>query len=832
MNRLAFLFASALVVLPTVAVSHAQQDSGKIQFNRDIRPILSSNCFLCHGVEARNRKAGLRLDAEESAKGQAKSGARAVVAGDPDGSELIRRVNSEGGDRMPPPDSGKQLTDGEKQLLRRWIAEGAEYQRHWAFVVPQRPALPDAKQIDWPRNPIDRFILGKLEEEGLQPAPEADRFALARRVSLDLIGLPPTILEADQFVNDPSPDAYENFVDRLLASPRYGERWAHVWLDLARYADSKGYADDGARTIWKYRDWVIQAINENRTFERFTIEQLAGDLLPNPSQDQILATAFHRNTLTNDEGGTDDEEFRVAAVVDRVNTTMQVWMGMTMGCAQCHDHKFDSISQEEYYRFFAIFNQSEDSDKPDDNPLLTLISPEDQRKKTALEAEIANLQRQLSQSTPELDAAQQKWEKEGNHEKEPATIKAALAVERDKRTEAQNAELLKYHRSIAAETKPLRDKITALQAQVKVVSGVTTPIMRDLPEGKKRKTNVHVRGDFLNKGKEVTAGLPAAFHPAPEGEPLNRLALAHWLLDPKNPLTARVTVNRYWEQIFGTALMESPEDWGIRSKMPVHPELLDWLAVEFREKDWDVKRLLKLMVMSSTYRQSSRVSSELLEKDPGNRLYARGPRFRSPAEVIRDQALCSAGLLSSKMFGASVRPPRPKLMLNAAFGGATDWDTSPGEDKFRRALYTQWRRTTPYPSMVTFDAPSRNVCVISRPRTNTPLQALVALNDPAYVEAAQGVARRMAQEAGSAEERVNHGFRLCLTRPPHEHEARRLVELYRIAREEFARDPARAKLMAEQPIGPLPSGMDAVDLAAWTVVANVILNLDEVFAKR
>ena len=704
--------------------------------------------------------------------------------------------------------------------------------KHWAFNPPRRPAVAATHNSTWSRSAIDSFILARLEAEGLTPSAEADRYALARRAAIDLIGLPPTLAEVDRFVNDPAPDAFERYLDRLLASPRFGERWAHVWLDLARYADSKGYADDGLRTIWKYRDWVIDAINANKPFDKFTIEQIAGDQLSNPTQDQLLASAFHRNTLTNDEGGTDKEEFRVAAVVDRVNTTMQVWMGITIGCAQCHNHKFDPISQEEYYRLFAIFNQTEDANTGDDAPLVTSISTEDQQKKTALEAELAELQKQLNQTTPELDAAQEKWEKEGNQDKTPPNIKTILAVEREKRTDAQKAELTKHFRSIAPELKGLRDKIASVQGQIKAVSGITTPIMRELADGKKRKTYVHIRGDFLNKGKEVTPGLPAVFAP-PADRPLNRLSLAQWLVDADNPLTARVTVNRYWEQIFGAPLMETPEDWGVRSKPPLHPEMLDWLAVEFRESGWDVKKLLKLMVTSSTYRQSARITPELLEKDPSNRLLARGPRYRSSAEVVRDQALSSTGLLSERMYGPSVRPPRPRLNLNAAFGGATDWETSAGEDKFRRALYTQWRRTTPYPSMVTFDAPSRNVCTITRPRTNTPLQALVALNDPVFVEAAQALARRIVREGGATlEERTQYGFRLCLVRPPRDIETRRLMQLFQTAHEQYAKDPAKAKQMAEQPIGPTPDGMDVIDLAAWTVVGNVLLNLDEVLMKR
>jgi hypothetical protein len=803
-----------------------------VQYARDIQPILSGRCFACHGPDAKTRKAGLRLDIPEGATKLLRSGERAVVPGDPKNSALVARIFSSGKDRMPPKNSHKTLKAAERQLLKRWVEEGAEYQPHWAFIPPKRPALPVTKTAGWARNALDRFVLARLEKEGLAPAPEADRYALARRAALDLTGLPPTLEAVDRFVKDPRPEAYEKYVDGLLASPAYGERWAQVWLDLARYADSNGYADDSPRTIWKYRDWVIDALNANMPFDRFTVEQLAGDLLPKPTQAQILATAFHRNTLTNTEGGTDDEEFRVAAVVDRVNTTMQVWMGITMGCAQCHDHKYDPISQEEYFRFYAILNQTEDSDKNDNSPLLAVSTPEQERERARLQAEITAVERKAE--TPRLAEAQRRWEKEAKGNKKlPPKVRKLLELDGAKRTPAQQAELTRYFRSVAPEYRYARDRLAALRKQLAQVQPVTTPIMRELPEGKKRKTRIHRRGNFLDQGKEVAPGVPAAFPPLPKGRPADRLALARWLVDPANPLTARVAVNRYFEQVFGVGLVETSEDYGIRGKPPTHPELLDWLAVEFRESGWDVKKLLKLLVTSAAYRQSSRVTSALAERDPDNRLLARGPRFRSSAEVIRDQALFVSGLLSPKMGGPPVRPPRPKLKLNAAFGGATDWETSPGADKVRRAMYTFWRRTTPYPSMVTFDAPGRNVCAVNRPRTNTPLQALVTLNDPVYVEAAQALARRMVREGGATvEARARYGFRLCLARPPRPQELSRLTALYEKARAKFAASPKEAAQLATEPLGPLPPGMDAVDVAAWTVVGNVLLNLDEMFAKR
>lgn len=839
-NWLAFVGIGAFV-LGGLLAHHAYAQSPpkggpapKVQYARDIQPLLSAHCLVCHGQDEKNRKAGLRLDVMEAATKKLKSGSRAIVPGNPKASELLARINSSDSDRMPPPQNHKGLKEAEKELLRRWIAEGAEYQRHWAFVAPVRPALPDTRNKTWARNPIDRFVLARLEAEGLTPSPEADRYTLARRVAIDLTGLPPNLAMVERYIADKSPDALANYVDQVLNLPAYGERWAQVWLDLARYADSNGYAEDQPRTIWKFRDWVIAAINANMPFDRFTIEQIAGDMLPGASVDQILATAFHRNTLTNTEGGTNDEEFRNIAVVDRVNTTFQVWMGITMACAQCHSHKFDPISQDEYFQVFAIFNQSEDSDKADNSPNLMYLAPELAKKKTALEGELALLQNQVTTLYPNIDDDQQKWEKDVVRDKLPANIKAILAQAPAKRKPAQKEELSDYFRASLADIKDVHVQMVKVRGELSQVQPVPTPIMRELPDGKKRVTKLHVRGDWLNLGKEVKPALPAMFPQLPDGVPANRLTLAQWLVDARNPLTSRVTVNRYWEQIFGMGLVQTPEDFGLRSALPNHPQLLDWLAVEFQETfKWDVKKLLKLIVTSATYRQSAKVDAALTERDPDNRLFARGPRFRSSAETIRDQALFVSGLLSPKMYGPSVRPPQPKFGLSAAFGPGTDWTNSTGEDKYRRGLYTYWRRTTPYPSMVTFDAPSRTVCAVNRPRTNTPLQALVTLNDPVYVEAAQALARRLVKEGGTTPaSRAQFGFRLCLTRPPSEAETRRLTDLFQKARQDFAANAKEAQELATDPLGPAPAGMDVLDLAAWTVVSNVLLNLDEMFAKR
>jgi len=817
--------------------------TGTVQFARDILPILSANCFTCHGPDKEPRKAGLRLDSAEESRKELKTGDHAIVPGNVKESELVARIFATDKDVMPPPSSNRKLKDKEKELLKRWIEQGAEYQPHWAFVAPKRPPLPKVQNGQWPRNPIDYFVLARLEAEGLQPMPEADRYTLARRVALDLTGLPPTLTMADRFVNDKSPDAYEKYVDEVQRMQSYGERWAQLWLDLARYADSNGYAHDGLRSIWPYRDWVIDAINANMPLDQFTIEQLAGDLLPSPTSSQLVATGFHRNTLMNDEGGSSDEEFRVVAVVDRVNTTMQVWMGLTMACAQCHDHKYDPISQEEYFRVYAIFNQSEDNNKADNKPTIAVASPDKQK----LEGNIALLQKKLEETTPALEEAFQKWAAEVEADQLPDKLKPILAVPPAERQPAQEAELLGHFRTIAPELKATRDEIDGLKKQMAKVKPPTTMIMKELPEKKQRTTKVHIRGDFLNEGNIVQPGLPAALPPALAAAKPTRLNLARWLVDPANPLTARVAVNRYWDQMMGAGLVETPEDFGIRSSPPIHPELLDWLATEFVSpnpapslrgegsgaRGWDVKALLKLIVTSATYRQSAQLTPALAERDPHNRLFARGPRQRATAEMIRDQALFVSGLLNPKLYGPPVRPSQPALNLKAAFNRNIEWVPSKGEDTYRRALYTQWRRYTPYPSMSTFDAPNRNVCIVSRPRTNTPLQALVTLNDPCFVETAQGLARRMVKEGGAtAQSRVDYGLRLCLIRLPSTAENQRLMALFQEARAEYALKPKEAQQFATDPLGPLPEGMDAVELAAYTVVANVLLNLDETLAKR
>jgi hypothetical protein len=984
-----------------------------VSFNRDIRPILSNNCYQCHGPDEKERKADLRLDTEDGMFADL-GGHAAIVRGKPDESALVRRVRGTepGKASMPPKKSGKKLTPQEIDLLARWVKQGAPYARHWSYVKPNRHALPTVKDGAWPKTPVDHFLLARLEREGLKPAPEADRYALIRRVSLDLTGLPPSLKEVDTFVTDPDPAAYEKLVDRLLDKSSYGEHWAHMWLDLARYADSAGYADDPPRTIWLYRDYVIKALNANKPFDKFTIEQIAGDLLPNATEEQLVASAFHRNTLTNNEGGTSDEEFRNVAVVDRVNTTMAVWMGTTIACAQCHNHKYDPITQEEFFRFFAILNNTEDSDKSDERPVLSVLSVDQKRQRERLQAEIDKLDAVLRTPTPEIKASQAKWEQSfpldmkwnvlkpsgvksqngstftvaedaairfaagakndtytveipldatplralriealpdpklpgngpghaggnfvitrvtatltkpqgtpqaiafnvavadysqsglepenvlqnkdpktkgwavggqtGQHHaltlvaptplevsagskltvtieqaqhtlgrfrlsatgdaraaeagRVPQSIAKSLKTASSARTPAQREGIEKFYLGIAGELQSVRQRRAELAKQLADVKPTTVPIMRELKGDERRKTHIQHRGNFLDLGKEVTEGTPSAFPPLPAGAKPDRLALAHWLVDENNPLTARVIANRFWEQIFGIGIVASSEEFGTQGELPFHPELLDWLATELVRLKWDMKAFLKMLVTSAAYRQSSRVTPELQQRDPDNRLLARGPRFRLSAEALRDQALFVSGLLSSKMYGPPVKPPQPALGLSAAFGSGIDWQTSAGEDRYRRALYTTWRRSNPYPSMATFDAPNREVCTLRRVRTNTPLQALVTLNDPVYIEAAQALARKVMAEGGSTtNDRAVYAFRLCLSRPPHEDETARLVHLYEQALAKLQTQPDRAKQLAVEPLGPLPTGANAAELAAWTTVGNVLLNLDEMLMKR
>jgi hypothetical protein len=765
------LFVSA----SNLALAAKSPVAAQMDFNREIRPILSENCFKCHGPDPGARKAGLRLDIREEAMKATKSGHVPIVPRAPDQSEIIARITAEDADdRMPPAKSRKHLEPEQIALLKRWVATGANYAPHWAYVPPVRPEIPAVKNSRWPANPIDNFILNRLEHERLRPSSRAPREILARRVSLALTGLPPTISALDRFLADKSKDAYNRFVDQLLASPSFGERWAAVWLDLARYADSAGYADDPPRTIWAYRDYVVRAFNQNKHFDRFTLEQIAGDLLPDSDDEDLIATAFHRNTMTNNEGGTQDEEFRNAAVIDRVNTTMAVWMATSMGCAQCHDHKYDPITQKEYFSFFAILNNTADSDKKDESPVLKLPTSAETAEKRRLQSE----------------------------------LKAAEAI--------------------PATNTNRDDAIAGVKKKLAAIKPNSVPVMRELATDKHRETRVQLRGNYQALADKVSATTPAVFHPVSQSRQLDRLTLAEWLVDRKNPLTARVLVNRLWEQIYGIGLVRTTDDFGSQGDLPTHPELLDWLATELTARDWDIKAVLKLMVTSATYCQTSKPGADTLNRDPENLLLGRGPRFRLPAEAVRDEALAISGLLSDKMYGPPVRPPQPALALTAAFGGSLDWKTSEGPDRYRRALYTEWRRTNPYASMATFDAPNRETCALHRPRSNTPLQALVTLNDPVFIEAAQSLGRRMSSHAGSNQAKLSFGFRLATSRSPHSEELKELARLFQNSLATYEKDLEAAKLMAGETrkMQDTPAATVA-ESASWSVIGNVLLNLDE-----
>lgn len=772
----------------------------QVDFNAEIRPILNDKCVTCHGGV--KTSADLNLQFRDLALIGGESGEPALVPGNAEASAVVRMISHPvAADRMPK--DGAPLSDDEIEVIRRWIDQGANWERHWAYDVPARPERP--LEADWVRSPIDAFVLDRLNAAGLEPAPEASCSVLARRVSLDLIGLPVEPDRADAFCADGN---YEALVDELLADSAFGERWTALWLDLARYADSKGYEADRARSIWRYRDWLIDAFNADMPFDQFAIEQLAGDLLPNPSDEQLIATAFNRNTMTNEEGGTDDEEHRLAQVIDRVGTTWEVFQGTTMQCVQCHGHPYDPFVQEDFYRSLAIFNNTADWDQPSEAPVLLEFETAHEARGAELQDELLSVEQKLVDfvSSPEIRDIRREWEtqlddpevngKLLNTSKNEVLRIAAIPL--SERSPHQEAFIRDRFADAHESTSELRTRRSEIRSAINDLQPVRTPIMQELPPDEARVTRLFERGSFLSQLDPVQGGVPAVF--GQEGEPMDRLAFARWLVSDENPLTARVTVNRFWEQLFGFGIVESVDDFGTVGLPPSHPELLDWLAVHFQDDlDWSIKGILKEMVMSSTYRQDSSPTAEKLEQDPRNRLLSRGPRFRLSAEQIRDQALAVSGLLTDKQGGPSVMPPQPDGIWRNPYNGQ-QWVTAEGENRHRRAIYTYWRRTGPYPSMMTFDAPSREFCVSRRVRTNTPLQALVTLNDPAFWEAAEALADRMENVSGDPEKQVDAGYRFALGRVPS--------------------DATRAVL---------------VDLAQETslpVAANAILNLDAFLTKE
>ncbi|MDA1053654.1 MAG: PSD1 and planctomycete cytochrome C domain-containing protein [Planctomycetota bacterium] len=767
---LAMFLASASWLSSDVAA-----DARAIDFARDIRPLLSNACFKCHGPDEEEREGDLRLDTPEGAYADL-GGYQAVKPNEPEASTLIARITtSDPDERMPPPDSGLELSAADVALLTAWITQGGKYDQHWSFRPVNRSPVPDDDPAVT-QNPIDAFVTKRLEHAGLRPANEADRPTLVRRVSLDLLGLPPSRDDVSQFINDQRPGAYDRMVDRVLANPHYGERWGRHWLDQARYADTHGYTVDSERTMWPYRDWVIQAINADLPFDRFTIEQLAGDLLPTPTQDQLIATGFHRNTLVNQEGGTDAEQFRNEAVVDRVNTTGAVWMGLTVGCAQCHTHKFDPLTQHEYYRLFAFFNSSQDVNSV--NPTLTVATEAEQ-------ARIDELDRQIAEA------------------------KEAVAQSDQQRLE-QNEATLKQ-----------------LQERIKLAKNLpATMIMRELD--KPRETNVLIRGDFLRKGDVVEADAPT-FLPGMDGEASHsRLDLATWLVSGEHPLTARVTVNRVWGRLFGQALVETENDFGLQGTPPTHPDLLDWLASELMESGWSMKQLHRVIVTSAAYRQSSHQREDAERLDPSNKLISRQTRLRVDAEIVRDLALAASGLLDGHVGGPSVYPPQPSGVYAFTQRNAA-WPTSKGADRYRRGLYTFFMRSAPYPMLTTFDTPRFNTTCTRRVRSNTPLQSLTLANDETMLEAARALGRRLIHEASADGDRIGLAYQLCFARDPSQQEADRLLAFVGSQRTDFLASPTDAKAISEAAEG---SDEQLAELAAWTIAARVLLNLDEFITRE
>jgi len=800
---LLLITATGLLGLPA---THAQQ---RIRFDHDVRPILSNHCWSCHGQDESARQAGLRLDQRDAAVAPSEGGSIAIVPGKPTESEIIARIHSHDPEiLMPPANAKKPITEQQKLILEQWIKEGAEFTSHWAYTPPIRPETPKTKQDSWPKNPIDTFVLKRLEDEQLSPNDEAAPHGWLRRVTLDLTGLPPSIEELDAFENQLKTEArevvYAQVVDRLLKSPGYGERMAMQWLDAARYADTNGYNNDETRTMWPWRDWVIQSFTDGMPYDQFLTEQLAGDLLPDATVSQKVATGFSRNHVLTTEGGIIEEEYHVEYVADRVHTTATVFLATSLQCARCHDHKYDPLTQKEYYQFAAFFNNVPDNVVSYNQarmaePLLRLPTPEQQAELNRIDSRAKDVDAELAKLTTQ----------EGGDTTALMTEKAALAEQRKK----------------------LESEIPA------------TMVMAEPAES--RPIFVLKRGEYDQRGEQVTAGFPITLASpnvsltspdialaTPQERTLNRLQLAHWLTDPGHPLTARVAVNRWWEMLFGVGIVETAEDFGIQGALPSHPELLDWLATELMQQGWDQRRILKLIVMSATYRQSSNVSAAQLQYDPRNEFLGRSPRYRLPAETVRDTALFVSGLLIEKIGGPSVKPYQPDgLWEDVSVERRDKYVADTGDGLYRRSMYTFWKRTCPPPGMAAFDAPDRETCVVRRARTNTPMQALLLLNDTTYVEAARKLAERILLLSTSNQERMGLAFRIVLTRSPSDTELTTLQEILDEAQAHFAANPGAAVELLSVGQSGRDGDLNPVDLAAWTTAMSVLLNLDESISK-
>lgn len=888
-----------------------------VDFTAQVKPIINQKCITCHGGV--KQKAGFSLLFREEALAKTRSGKSAIIPGDADNSELIRRITlNDPEERMPY--MHDPLSSEDIDIIRRWINEGAQWGEHWAYVPVKKVDVPKPKtffnliqkESTWAKNPVDHFIEQRLVENHLKPSAQADKHTLLRRVSLDINGLPPPDHLAEKFLQGELD--YSTLVDSLLASPHYGEKWTSMWMDLARYADTKGYEKDGGRNIWKYRDWLIHAFNEDKPYDKFLTEQIAGDLMPEPTDAEFIATAFHRNSMTNDEGGTDNHEFRTSAVIDRVNTTWDATMGTTFGCVQCHSHPYDPFKHEEYYKFLAFFNNSRDEDTQDDYPLLRHYND-------TLQQELVKVVDWVEKDTSREKAKEvatflKTWQPAYNTMVCDSFINSALGdptwieFRNNALCRMKNANLDNHKNLIFRYTgffdggiwkihldKPDGEVIATVplpktksdgwewkiaQADLKSVSGThtlyftytnpnlkesirtgakidwiyftdplpgeekrgyqeientfwrllrakvpTTPVMMENPPFMRRASYVFERGNWLVKGDQVEPGVPASLNPFPENAPANRMGLAMWLTAKQNPLTARAMVNRIWEQLFGAGLAETLEDLGSQGIPPTHPELLDWLSYQFMyEYNWSVKKLIRTIILSATYTQDSKISDELLKKDPDNKFYARSSRLRLSAEQVRDQALCISGLLNDKMYGPSVYPYQPKGLWLSPYNGR-DWVTSKGEDQYRRAVYTFWKRSAPYPSMVNFDGVARNVCTSRRIRTNTPLQALTILNDSAYIDMARHLAYRLQKEAGDdVKQQIAKGYMLATYHAIDDKSLIALQELYTLAYNRFEEDVEKARKML--------GGKDNKDAktAALVVVTNALLNLDEVVTRN
>ena len=825
-------------------------DTGPIDFNRDIRPILAENCLYCHGQDAQKRQADLRLDVREGALAGG-----AVVPGNAGASSLVERIQSSDADVvMPPPHSNRRLSKAQKTLLSRWIASGAHYAPHWAFAAPQRPEPPSVQRADWPRQEIDRFILAGLEEAGLVPSPEADRPTLIRRLHADLIGLPPTPAEIDAFVADTDPQAYEKLVDRLLASPHYGERMALPWLDAARYADSNGFQQDGDTWQWMWRDWVVQSLNADMPFEQFSTEQLAGDLLPEATAAQKIASAFNRNHLLNGEGGAIAEEQRFNNLFDRVDTTATTWLGLTMACAQCHDHKYDPLTQRDYYGLLDAFNRVPETGAPTwfsprirvAPPVLELPTPENTARLETLEAELK--QAQAEAQTIE-NAAYAGWRaglSASGHPEDatglPEKIADRLKVAEGERTPEEKAALeadLRRHfdekvkKSVVGKYPQLK-KRADLEGQRDSYRGDQIPRVMVMSDAQPRETKILERGDYLSpRGEVVGFSVPAFLPPLPPESPSNRLGLAQWLFHPEHPLTARVQVNRMWQHFFGAGLVKTAEDLGVQSEYPHHLPLLDWLAVEFQNRHWSMKQIHRLIVTSATYRQSSRLTPEHVAGDPENRLFARAARFRMPSMVLRDWALAASGLLDARVGGPPVYPYQPEQIWEAlAITHERDftYPASHSSDLYRRSLYSFWRRTVSPANM--FDAANRQTCHVRGGTTCTPLHALTTLNDTTWVEASRVAAARCMQSSSDSDQRLQQAFRSVLGRAPTGSDMESLRGMLERQRAHYAADPAAAAALTAVGESPQEAALDRVEQAALAAVCLAIFNLDEALTRE